>query len=501
MPEIATPGKCRYRPHPHLYEINTWAWLEELSAEHGRYMGLGDVPDDQWDRLRNLGFDFIYLMGVWRRSAIGRSMFRTNPAEFPPFDATLPGWQAADVVGSPYSIQDYSPDPRIGSYDDLSEIHRKLRSRGMGLILDFVPNHTGFDHPWTREHSDRYVLGSEQDFRQNPKAFYLLENEGGQHAFVARGRDPYFDPWQDVAQLNYFNPDCRAAMIEILKNISRYCDGVRCDMAMLVTNEVFMRTWGSFLKSWPTPETEFWEEAVAALPDFVWLAEVYWDMEWKMQQLGFKFTYDKRLYDRLRASCPREIRAHLAADSNYQSKLTRFLENHDEPRAAAIFPSEKTASLALLLSTLPGMRFYHHGQLEGRRIHVPMPLARAGSEAVDQERLQLYERILTFANSGLFHTGEWAPLDVRAAGDDSFDDLLAYRWTQGRECAVIVVNLGGRTAQGMVQGADTGTLQNCLYCDVLTGNDYVYERSAITRNGLYVRLAPYQAHALTVHAA
>jgi hypothetical protein len=204
-----------------------------------------------------------------------------------------------DVVGSPFSIQDYSPDPRIATAEGLTEVHKQLRRRGMGLILDFVPNHTGFDHGWMVQHPDRYIQGREQDFRGDPAAFYLVEREGDENLFVARGRDPYFPPWSDVAQLNYFNPDCRQGMIGILKNIAQYCDRVRCDMAMLVTNEIFNRTWGHLLRSWPVPTTDFWSEATAAAPDFLWLAEVYWDLEWRMQELGFQFAYDKRLYDRL----------------------------------------------------------------------------------------------------------------------------------------------------------------------------------------------------------
>ncbi len=490
--------KFSYRPHPHLYEINTWVWLEELSAQLGRRISLGEVPDEQWERLRKLGFDFVYLMGVWRRSAVGRRTFRTNPANFQEFDAALPGWQMPDVVGSPYSIQDYIPDPRIGTFDDLDRTHRKLRERGMGLILDFVPNHTGFDHPWVEQHPQRYILGTEEDFRRKPGRFYLHEKDSGEVQFVACGKDPYFDPWSDVAQLNYFNPDCRAAMIEILKTIAGYCDGVRCDMAMLVTNAVFDRTWDEYLRSWQVPATEFWQQATEELPDFVWLAEVYWDMEWKMQQLGFKFAYDKRLYDRLRGTSPGEVRAHLGADLGYQSKLARFLENHDEPRAAAVFPPEKTTAVGLLLLTLPGMRFFHHGQLEGKKIRVPMPLARAAEETVNPETLAIYERLLAFANRDVFHGGEWKLLNVAPAGDDSFADLIAYRWQKAGDGALIVVNLGGRTAQGKVQGAELSAGRNCRYTDQLSGNQYVHDCTSIARDGLYVRLAPYQAHGFIV---
>jgi len=489
----------RYRAHPHLYEINTWVWLEQLSAQRGRCLTLQDVPDEEWDRLADLGFDFVYLMGVWRRSLIGRRIFRTDPRNFPNFDAALPAWKTRDVVGSPFSIQDYSPDPRIATAKGLNEVHNQLRRRGMGLILDFVPNHTGFDHGWMTQHPDRYIQGSEEDFRHDPAPFYLLERGSAENLFVARGRDPYFPPWFDVAQLNYFNPDCRQGMIAILRNIAQHCDGVRCDMAMLVTNEIFHRTWAHFLKSWPMPRTEFWEDAIAAVPGFVWLAEVYWDMEWRMQELGFRFTYDKRLYDRLREGSAGQVRAHLGADISYQSKLARFLENHDEPRCAAVFPRERIASVVTLLSTLPGMRFYHHGQLNGAKTFIPMPLAKAQPDMDDMQIRELYEQALRSADAEIFHAGEWQLLEVHPAGDETFQDLIAYRWHYQADDRLIVVNLGNRTAQGKVQKATAGASEKCLFRDVLNGKEYLWERSEMDHNGLYVRLAPYQAHAFEIH--
>lgn len=491
--------KFSYRAHPHLYEINTRVWCEELSAKHGRCISLQDVPDEEWDRLAALGFDFLYLMGVWRRSLIGRRIFRTDVRNFGDFDAALPAWKVHDVVSSPFSIQNYRPDPRIATAEGLSEVHNKLRRRGMGLILDFVPNHTGFDHSWIAQHPDRYIQGNDEDFRCDPAAFYLVERAEDENLFVARGRDPYFPPWSDVAQLNYFNPDCRQGIIATLKNIARYCDGVRCDMAMLVTNETFSRTWGHFLKSWPTPRTEFWKEAIAAVPDLVWLAEVYWDMEWRMQELGFQFTYDKRLYDRLREASTGQVRAHLGADIRYQSKLARFLENHDEPRCAAVFPRERIACVVTLLSTLPGMRFYHHGQLNGAKAFVPMPLAKARPETADPQIRELYEQALRFADAEVFHAGEWQLLEAQPAGDDTFQDLIAYCWHYHSDHRLIVVNLGSRTAQGMVQKAAVGTSRKCLFCDLLNGSEYLRERADIDSNGLYVRLAPYQAHVFEIH--
>jgi len=489
-----------YRPHPNLYQINTWVWLQELSCRHGRRLRLTDVPDPEWDNLAALGFDFVYLMGVWRRSAVGRRISRTSGTSFAEFDRALSGWTMADVAGSPYSIQDYALDPHLGSPGDLEAVHRKLRARGMGLILDFVPNHTGFDHPYIEQHPDYYIQGTQDDFRRDPGAFYLVER-GEESCFVACGKDPHFAPWTDVAQLNHFNPGCREALIGILKSISRLCDGVRCDMAMLVSNEVFSRTWGHLLQRWPEPQTEFWSDAIAAVPDLIWMAEVYWDLEWKMQQLGFQFTYDKRLYDRLAGSPPAEVRRHLSAEIGFQNRLVRFLENHDELRCSAVFPRERVPSLALLISTLPGMHFFHHGQLEGARIHVPMPLGRATAEPADQGLRQAYEKVLRIASADAFHRGQWQVLEVCPAGDETFADLLAYRWQLGNDCKLIVINLSGRTAQGRVQNAEpSGELPTCSYRDELDGQCYAWDRTAVVPQGLYVKLGPYQAHAFTISA-
>src|SRR5262245_4799437 len=136
------------RAHPHLYEISTWPWLSRLGAEAGRPVTLGSVPAAEWDRLRGLGIDYVYLMGVWRRSPIGRLMARTDLPLLHACDRALPGWSMHDVTGSPYSIQAYEPDAHLGTWDDLDRARAAIAARGMKLILDFVPNHTGFDHEW-----------------------------------------------------------------------------------------------------------------------------------------------------------------------------------------------------------------------------------------------------------------------------------------------------------------------------------------------------------------
>ena len=171
-------------------------------------------------------------------------------------------------------------------------------------------------------------------------------------------------------------------MIGELVKIAGQCDGVRCDMAMLVLPEVFERTWG--LRPQP-----FWPQATQRVrervPDFCFMAEVYWDLEWTLQQQGFDYTYDKRLYDRLREGHARPVREHFHAGLDYQDKLARFLENHDEPRAAATFSPGVHEAAAVITFLSPGLRFFHQGQFEGRKKRISPHLAAARTKPIDQK--------------------------------------------------------------------------------------------------------------------
>ena len=488
------------RAHPQLYEINTWPWLDELSRRAGRHLTLAGVPDREWDLLHHHGVDIVYLMGIWKRSAFGRQLARCEPSLAGAFDRALPGWTSRDVVGSAYCIAGYEPDRRVGTWEDLADIRVKLHARGMQLMVDFIPNHTAFDHPWLHSHPDRYVQGDESAFRNNPGAFRPIEIPSGDVRFIACGRDPYFAPWTDVAQLDYSNADTRAAMTDVLDRLARHADGARCDMAMLVLSEIFSQTWKDYLRS-PMPAREFWAEARAAVRKFTLLAEVYWDLEYQLQQLGFDFTYDKRLYDRLLHSSPADVRGHLTADADYQRRSARFIENHDEPRSAAEF-GDRVRPAAVVISTLPGLRFFYQGQFEGRTRCLPVQLGRWAEEPANEELLRFYDRLLKAVVDDVFHAGEWRLLDVHPAGDGSSDDLLAWRWTRDDELRIVVVNLGGNTAQGLVRLSSelSGEPRDdaVLFEDQLDGQRYPWSRNAVNQNGLYVKLDKGAAHILRV---
>ncbi|HEY6904460.1 MAG TPA: alpha-amylase family glycosyl hydrolase [Candidatus Acidoferrales bacterium] len=486
------------RSHPHLYEISTWAWLEKLSTCTGRFVKLGDIPDVEWDALARLGFNAIWLMGVWRRSPESRRLALADPANIPQFDRALPGWKPEDVVGSPYAVAEYVPDPRIGSWTELDSVREKLHARGMALFLDFVGNHTALDHPWTREHPDFYVQGTQANFDNDPSLFYRIET-AKQPLFLAHGKDPYFPPWKDTAQLNHFSPQMRAAQLGTLRTISQHCDGVRCDMAMLHLNDIFEKNWGRFLKGTAVPATEFWTEAHAAVPDLVLLAEAYWGTERRLLDLGFSFVYDKELYDAVRDIVLPGVRSRLKDDLGYQNHLARFLENHDEARCASVFSAERLASAGTLMGTLPGMRLYHQGQLDGLKIHLPITLRMAADEPSDSQTAALFARILRVTAENVFHNGVWNLLGVTPEGDAPPDGLITYEWRSENSWRVISVNLTGQASQGRVhfEGHSLAAKEYVFY-DQLNDVRYIRSRDELRGVGLFVRREAFQAHIFDV---
>ncbi|MFI5420099.1 MAG: alpha-amylase family glycosyl hydrolase [Nitrososphaerales archaeon] len=436
--------------YPSLYQINTRVWLTELSRSLGRAATLDDIPDSDLDNLAGMGFDWIWFLSVWQTGRVGQQLSRSNPQWRAEFQETLPDLREEDIGGSGFAITGYTVSTQLGGDAALARLRDRLRQRGLSLLLDFVPNHTALDHHWVDEHPDYYMPGTEQNLSQAPQNYTRLQLSEGSRIF-AYGRDPYFPGWPDALQLNYGNPATQKAMIGELTRIAGQCDGVRCDMAMLVLPEVFERTWG--IKSQP-----FWPQATQQVrehyPDFLFMAEVYWDLEWTLQQQGFDYTYDKRLYDRLREGHARSVREHLYADLAYQAKMARFLENHDEPRAAATFPTEVEEAAAVITYFSPGLRFFHQGQLQGFRKRISPHLVRGPAEPIDRQISFFYDRLLPLLSRPIVRNGEWQLLECVPAWQDngSNDDFIAYSWHDSAGGRLLVtVNYASHPSQCYVR--------------------------------------------------
>ena len=313
--------------YPALYQVNTRARVNELSRTLGRPATLDDIPDANLDHWAAWGFDWIWPLSVWQTGAAGQALSRMRPEWRREFEETLPDLRDEDIAGSGFATTGYTVHRNLGGDAALARLRERLARRGLRLMLDFVPNHTALDHPWVEDHPDYYVHGSQAD-RERAAGNYTWVHSRGRDVLLAHGRDPYFPGWPDTLQLNYGNPAAQEAMLGELLKIAGQCDGVRCDMAMLILPEIFQRTWGIACQPfWPRAIEHVRQQAA----DFCFLAEVYWDLEWTLQQQGFNFTYDKRLYDRLRGCRARPVREHLGAGLDYQDRLARFLENHDVP--------------------------------------------------------------------------------------------------------------------------------------------------------------------------
>jgi glycosidase len=483
----------RWPKHPLIYEINTWVWLGELSRNAAHPLDLATVPDEEWDRIASLGCDVVWLMGVWERSPEGIRISMANDGLLADFRQALPDFTNRDNVGSPYCVRGYRVDEHLGGPEALAVVRSRLADRGLSLILDFVPNHVAPDHPWVNDHPEYFIRGDEEDLERAPHAFTSV---GGR--VYACGRDPYFPAWPDVLQLNAFDEGMRSAAMETLTSIASQCDGVRCDRAMLLMSSIFEKTWSS--RAGGRPGADYWPAVISAVkerhPELRFIAEAYWDLEWELQQQGFDYCYDKRLYDRLEHERGEDVRMHLCADVAYQEKLARFIENHDEARAAAAFSPEKHRAAALTALTLPGARLIHEGQMEARRVRLPVFLARRPEELPDEEMLSFYGHLLKTLHRGHFLQGDWLLCETVGWPDNAtYRNLVSWCWKRGPSRCLIVVNLSDVVSQGLIRIPWMELKRRFFWLkDVFTATLYKWSGDEMCNPGLYVDLPPWGFH-------
>lgn len=458
--------------HPALYEINTRVWLRRFDRP-GHAARLQDVPDAYWDYLRSMGITYVWLMGIWKTVDKAKVLrYALDSSLHNDYRTALADWTEADVIGSPYAIDRYEISPLLGSPEALAHVRSALHRRGMRLIVDFVPNHFHAETSLLEEQPHLFLQATPEQLRTDPVNYY---RHNGQ--ILAHGRDPYFPAWKDTVQVNYFDDRTRQYMQELLLSIAAVSDGIRCDMAMLVLNTVFESTW-RYAPGFVDKTIEFWETAIAGVkaqyPEFQFIAEAYWDLEGQLQDLGFDYTYDKRLLDRLHEGHVHPIRRHLQAEPAFNDRLVRFLENHDEDRILKRMDTRRAEAAAVITYFQPGMRFFHAGQWEGRRLRLPVQLGRDPVEVpcscaqapylpvpengfvspVCRCTYVFYQRLLAYLQQEIFQEGVCELLSLRPAKGN----ILAWYWRRQQQRIVIVVNYADHTSQAAlrlpIDGAD-----------------------------------------------
>lgn len=444
--------------NPILYEINTRLLVRRFSLQD-RSNALLRVPDSYWRSLADKGVDYLWLMGIWQTAETGFAGCVYHPDDLKRYQEALPDLTEEDLLGSPYAIDQYIPDPLFGDIQALKRHKKQLNKRGLRLILDFVPNHFGRNSRHVTTNPGFFLQGSELQLIQHPEAFHQINS-----TIFAKARDPYFPPWQDTVQVNYHNPKARQWMIAQLLEIATYCDGVRCDMAMLATRSVYTATW-SWLTQGEEWELEFWEEAIqfvrAVNPDFMFLAECYWEMQDQLLEMGFDYCYDKSVLDDLKATDIESLNSTLNKPASFLSGSAHFLENHDEERARSVFALEQHICSAVFCYTLPGLRFFHDGQWEGARTRIPVQLGRAMRDQPCTCPLALeltpnsesrpacacialfYQRFMELLNDKIFKLGIWTLCqqeDFKPTPHNN--ELFFWEWAHDETYCLIITNLG-----------------------------------------------------------
>jgi 1,4-alpha-glucan branching enzyme len=488
--------------HPSIYEINIRTFLKAFDSENKKGT-LSDVPFSFWENLKVKGIDFVWLMGIWKTadSVIKKCCFQDDLVDS--YKKALKDFKEEDVIGSPYAVDVYEVNESLSTKNELIEFKFKLNSLGIGLILDFVPNHFSSDSKLIKTHPFLFLQGDEENLQFDLHTFYKPEN--GNNKIFAHGRDPFFPAWTDTVQVNYFNKEARDFLLNEIISIMDLCDGLRCDMAMLPLNNIFNNTWLGIISKFNInkPETEFWADAIKVIKqkrkDFILIAEAYWDLEWNLQQLGFNFTYDKKLTDSLLKNNPFEVYHHLMAEKDYQIKSVRFIENHDEHRAVTQYGKDKSLAAAVIISTIQGMRFYHHGQFEGKKIKLPVQLRREPKEATQKDVNKFYNKLMNITNNKILDFGTWELLHPFEAweGNNSCYNILCWIWKHEDKNMIVAVNYSESIAHCKVK-FNLEKKGEVVFHDLLHNSKYKRYSEEISNFGLYIELKGYQSHIFNV---
>ena len=550
-----------WMPNTVLIAKSTYVWLAQLSRKYGRHIGrLDEIPDEDLQELADRGINSLWLIGVWERSRASRTIKQ------------LCGNQ--DAVASAYSLFDYTIADDLGGEAAYITLRDRCYHHGVRLASDMVPNHMGIDSPWVIEHPEWFI--SRQDlpypsysfegpdlshdgrceikiedhyFSQSDAAvvFRRRDRASGETRYIYHGNDGTSFPWNDTAQLDYLNPAVREQVIQTILHVARLFPVIRFDAAMTLAKRHFHRLWfpgpgssgaipsraeygmsqADFDRCMPH---EFWREVVdrvaAEVPGTLLLAEAFWLMEgYFVRTLGMHRVYNSAFMNMMRdeenAKYRSVIKNTLEFDPDIMKRYVNFMSNPDERTAVDQFGTgDKCFGVAVMMSTLPGLPMFGHGQIEGFTEKYGMEYRWPRYEENPDQRLvdrhqrevaPLLKRRWLFAESSNFLL-----YDFFHAGGSVDENVFAYSNRNGDERALVVYNNRYGSTRGTVDYsvayADKGSgqlrqqrLRDGLglsggpgvvltFRDSLTGLEYLRRANDVLDQGLTVDLHAYQCH-------
>jgi len=550
MPEVVMMAKMVY------------VWLDQLSKEYGAELAhLDDIPDAELDRLKGRGFNCLWLIGLWERSEASRRIkqIKGNP----------------EAAASAYSLYDYVIASDLGGEEALHRLRGRCEKRGIRLAADVVPNHTGIDSRWIRRHPHWFIqspyspfptyrftgpnlsgtsdlcIQIEDGYYDHSEAavvFRLEDYRSGTVRYIYHGNDGTHMPWNDTAQLNFLIPEVREAVIGTLLHVARTFKVIRFDAAMTLAKKHYQRLWfpqpggGSGIASRAEHSMsreefdrvfpkEFWREVVdrvaQEVPDCLLLAEAFWLMEgYFVRTLGMHRVYNSAFMNMLKkeenAKYREVIKNILEFDPDILGRFVNFMNNPDEETAVAQFGSgAKYFGVAAMMSTLPGLPMFGHGQIEGRHEKYGMEYLRARwDEPVDTAKLRHHEAVIfpLLRRRRIFSGSEhFALFDFWCEGRVD-ENVFAYSNRSKDERALVVYNNRYGDTRGWVKlsvgirekhsgqlrrrslmealGLEAGEDLYIAFAEQACGLVHLMPSRKLAEEGLHLELSAYQSRAL-----
>lgn len=551
-----------WMPRCILLAKNSYVWLEQLSKWYGREIRtLDQIPDEELDSLARRGITGLWLIGLWERSKASQRIKQRMGDH--------------DAVASAYSLYSYDIAADLGGWGALENLRWRAWQRGIRLSADMVPNHMGIDSKWVLEHPDwflslpyppypNYTFNSD-DLSDDPRVGIWLEDHyysksdaavvfkrtdrwTGDTRYVYHGNDGTSMPWNDTAQLDYLKAEVREAVIQTILHVARNFPIIRFDAAMTLAKKHIQRLWfpepgaGGAIPSRAEhgltraqfdaaiPE-EFWREVVdrvaVEVPDTLLLAEAFWLMEgYFVRTLGMHRVYNSAFMHMMRdednAKYRQVMKNVLEFDTQVLKRFVNFMNNPDEKTAIEQFgDGDKYFGVATVMSTLPGLPMFGHGQFEGFREKYGMEFRRAKWDEYPNEGLIrahewrifpiLHKRYL-FAEADHFLLYDFYPVDGRVN-----EDVFAYSNRHQDERGLVVYHnryaetsgwvhtssaIMDKASGSLVQkslgvglGLPNDPLDFAIFKDYVTGQEYIRSCRSINERGMYVHLRAYQCHA------